>query len=306
MTDDPTRPIDTPSPPTEPEPAAPAEPAAPQDAVPPTGAGAAVTGGSIGPNRVRLAVGIGVAALAAVVAIGAFIVLGSRPAPQALSYIPADAAVVVEVRMDLPGDQLQKLGNLLAHFPGFADQSTLSAKIDESLSRLVQRGGNGDLDYVRDIKPWLSGPTFIAFRLPGQAASGTTPMEQGVVSATTTGTVTCDTPFKGQQVTKETYRGLELSIGASGSAACVIDGRQALLGDPASVRGALDARASGSGMDKSSTYRAARAALQGDQLSTIFINGKAYGSLLSGGLASTAGMADLSALTGPLPDWAIT
>ncbi len=294
MTDDPTRPIETPATPTEPEPAA-----RPAGTV-------AITTAAAGSNRVRWAIGIGVAALAVAVAIGAFIVLGGRPSPTALQYIPADAAVVVEVRMDLPGDQLQKLGNLLSHFPGFADQSTLSAKIDESLSRLVQRGGNGELDYVRDIKPWLSGPTFLAFRLPAQAGAGTTPMEQGVVSATTTGTVTCDMPFKGQQVAKESYRGLELSIGASGTEACVIDGRQALLGDVASVRGALDAKASGSGMDKSDAYRAARAALQGDQLSTIFINGEAYGSLLSGGLVTTPAMADLTALAGPVPDWAIT
>ena len=259
MTDDLTRPIETPPPS---EPFAPAEPA-----TMPAGAEPVTTAGTPGPNRVRWAVGLGVAGLAVVVAIGAFIVLGSRPMPEALKYIPADAAVVVEVRMDLPGDQLQKLGNLLGHFPGFADQSTLPAKIDESLSRLVQQGGSTEMDYVRDIKPWLSGPTFIAIRLPSSAGSGATSKEQGVVSATTTGTVTCDTPFKGQSVTKETYRGLELSIGSGGEAACVIDGRQALIGDVASVHDALDAKASGTGMDRSADYGTARDELKVDQMS---------------------------------------
>ena len=49
------------------------------------------------------------------IAIGAILLFGSRPVPEALKYIPADAAVVVELRPELPGDQLQKLGNLLAH-----------------------------------------------------------------------------------------------------------------------------------------------------------------------------------------------
>jgi len=304
MTDDPTRPIETPP---AAEPAPPTEPsvAASETTTVPAGTEPVATTAAPGPNPLRWAIGLGVAGVAVAAAIVAFILLGSRPMPEALKYIPGDAAFVVEVRMDLPGDQMQKLGNLLAHFPGFADQSTLPAKIDESLSRIVQQGG-AEMDYVRDIKPWLSGPTFIAFSPHGPAASGASPGERGLVSATTTGTVTCDTPFKGQTVTKETYRGLELSVGSSGDAACVIDGRQALIGDPASVRAALDAKAGGSGMDKSADYGKARAALQGDQLATIFVNGKAYGSFLSGTLATTPAMADLGALLGSVPDWAIT
>src|SRR5438093_13098207 len=91
--------------------------------------------------------------------------------------------------------------------------------------------------------------------------------------------------------------------------ACVLDGRQALLGDAASVRAGLDAHASGNGMDRSDAYRAARATLQGDQLSTFFVSGAAYAGFfsdLSGATPGLAGMADLSALTGPLPAWAIT
>jgi len=298
MTDDLTRPI---------EPQSVTEPAAPAEAATPAaGTEPVVKAGSSGPSRMRWAVGIGVAALAVAVAIGAYIVLGSRPMPEALKYIPGDAVVVAEVRMDLPGDQLQKLGNLLAHFPGFADQSTLSAKIDESLSRLVRQGGDSEIDYVRDIKPWLSGPAFIAFSPPATGGSGQGSMDRGVVSATTTGTVTCDTPLRGQTVTKETYRGLELSIGSSGAVACVIDGRQALIGDPASVRGALDAKANGTGMDKSEAYGVGRSRLQGDQLSTIFVNGKAYRSDVSGARTESPLMADLSLLTEATPDWAMT
>ena len=312
MTDDLTRPIETPpgaepampgeAPPAAEGAAPAAEGAAPADSqAAPAGPEGVASGGAPGANRRRWAVGVGVAGLAVAVAIGAFIVLGSRPMPEALKYIPADAAFVVEVRMDLPGDQLQKLGNLLAHFPGFLDQATLPDKIDEALSRLVGQADPG-IDYRADLKPWLSGPAFGAVWIPtsGDATSPT----RSLFSATTTGTVSCDKPMQGQAVTHEPYKGLDLFL--AGDAACVLDGHQALIGDAASVRAAIDAHAAGTGMDHDQDYRTARAALQGDQLSTIFINGKAYGSFLTNATGTTPGMADLSMLTGSVPDWAIT
>jgi hypothetical protein len=271
-----------------------------------------VTAGAAGPNRVRWAIGLGVAALAVVIAIGAILVLGSRPSPEALKYIPADAAVVVEIRMDLPGDQLQKLGNFLAKFPGFLDQATLPAKLDESLSRLVGQATGGGVSYVTDLKPWLSGPAFAAVWAPaGQAAEP----DRVLLSTTTTGSVDCNKPFQGQSVTHQSYAGRDLFLGVTGSdkkaAACVLDGRQALVGDLTSVKAALDAKGGGSGMDRSNAYAAARAALQGDQLTTIYVNGESYSRFLSnqgaGGAVtpSIAAMPDISALTGPVPSWAM-
>ena len=321
MTDDLTRPIETPPPPE--QPAADAAPPTTDSAPPTTDSAAAaapapagtqpvVTAATPGPNRVRWAIGLGVAALAVAVAIGAILVLGSHPAPEALKYISADAAVVVEVRMDLPGDQLQKLGNFLAKFPGFLDQATLPAKIDESLSRLVGQATDGGVNYVTDLKPWLSGPTFVAVWAPtGQAKEP----DRVLLSATTSGSVDCNRPFQGQSVTHENYAGRDLFLGVTGTdrkqVACVLDGRQALVGDVASVKAGLDAHAGGSGMDRSQAYGAARAALVGDQLTTIYVNGENYSRLLSnqgvGGSStpSIAGMPDISALTGPPPSWAI-
>jgi len=293
MTDDLTRPNETPA---AEEPAPPAGPA-----TEPAGAVSVMTSAGTAPSRVRWVIGLGIAGLAALVAIIGFIVLGSHPMPAALTYIPADAAAVVEVRMDLPGDQLQKLGNLLAHFPGFADQSTLPAKIDESLSKLVQQSGGASIDYVRDIKPWLSGPAFAAVWAP---AAGAAPSRE-LLSATTTGTVSCDAPMQGKATTHESYKGLDLVTASDGKEACAIDGKQALLGDAASVKAGIDAHATGTGMDRDARYKAARATLPGDQLSSIFVNGKAYGSFV-GDAVGALPSAGFSALLGSVPDWAIT
>jgi hypothetical protein len=314
MTDDLTSPIETPKPTDAATPAGaaapagvePGPPAEPLGASEPAPVAEPVTpAASPGANRVRWAIGLGGAALAIVIAIGAILVLGSRPTPEALKYIPADAAVVAEIRMDLPGDQLQQLGNLLAHFPGFKDQATLPDKIDEALSRLISSSGEAGVDYRTDIKPWLSGPAFVGMRAPASGAADAASLERGLISATTTGTVTCAMPFKNQAVTHETYRGLDLTIG--GGSACVIDGHQALIGDAQSVRDALDAHAGGTGMDHSDAYRAARAVLQGDQLATVYLDGRAWTSALPGaGGAASSGIPELTALTGTLPAWAIT
>ena len=274
---------------------------APTPAGEPSPAMAAVTPPPAGSNRLRWAIGLGVAGLAVALAVAAVLVFGSRPAPEALKYIPADSAFVVEIRPDLPGDQVQKLGNLLAHFPGFLDQATLPDKLDETFSRIVGQATGGGVDYRADLKPWLSGPAFVALR-PAAGATVTDPssLARGVASLTTTGTVSCDRIFgKRDFVTHETYRGLDLFVG--NGAACVLDGRQALLGDTQSVHDALDAHADGKGVDRDSVYQKARGSLQGDQLLTVYINGSAYTSFFSSVMQTMNGTPGL--LPGLSPDF---
>jgi hypothetical protein len=261
--------------------------------------------GSGGSNRTRWVIGLGVAGLAIVIAVGAFLLLGSRPTPEALRYVSSDAAMVAEVRLDLPGDQLQKVGNLLAHFPGFQDQSILRDKIDESLSRLLVEATDAEVDYRTDIKPWTNGPAFIALSAPPVGSTDTDSVP--LLSATTNGAVDCAAALGGA-VSHETYRNLDLVIDtAEFGLACVVDGRQALLGEPASVRAALDAKADGTGMDKSERYRAARAALGGDQLATVFLNGADFAELIpmpSVGDVPVPGLGGLGGLAGgALPEW---
>lgn len=252
-------------------------------------------------NRARWVVGLGVAGVAIAGLIGAMLLLASPTTPEALRYIPNDAAAVIEMRLDLPGDQLENVGDFLANFPGFADQSTLRDKIDEALSRLVGMAGVGD--YRADIKPWLNGPLFVGVTVPagGTATEGA---DKFIASATTNGTVNCEAVFKGQTVTREAYRNLDLVLAADGAMACVIDGRQALLGDPATVRKGLDAKAAGSGMDKDARYGAARTAVPGDRLATMFFNGSALQSFMDTTPGDLA-VPGIGALAGAVPEWMI-
>ncbi len=330
MTDDQTRRVDA----TEPVPTAGPEPpqtpatepvpaeAMPAEAMPayvpppttmpaPSTSGATAAPGTAAPvqgpgsSRARWIVGLGVAGLAIAIGLVAFLLLSARPTPEALRYIPGDSAVVAEVRLDLPGDQMQRVGNLLAHFPGFQDQSTLPAKIDESLSQLVGMAAGGSLDFRTDLKPWLNGPTFIA--VDGDAGNVAEADSPPLISATTNGAVDCATTLGGA-VTHETHRGLDVVTAGDGTMsglACVVDGRQALLGMPSAVRAALDAKADGTGMDKNERYQAARNMLAGDQLATVFSNGSAFVDLVPvpsfGDLPLPGG--GLSAFMPGVPDW---
>jgi hypothetical protein len=259
-------------------------------------------------GRWVLAFGLAGAALAA--AAVAIVLLGSRPTPEALRYVPADMPVVAELRMDLPGDQLQKVGNLLAHFPGFKDQSIIGQKIDEALDRIAKAAANGSVDYATQVKPWLAGPLFGGSQATQSIdASGAPRSSRYVVVFTTDGKVTCD-PVTTGSTAKETYRGIDIHTATTGSTACALDGRYALVGDLVSVKAALDAHANHSGMDGVAQYRTARDALGGDRLATIYVGREAMtSSLLPGSLPSLlpSGFptppSELTAALKALPAW---
>ena len=91
----------------------------------PVAAGPAGPATGVGGSRARWLIGGGIAIAAVAALLLAAALVGARPLPEVFTYLPADSAVVVELRPELPGDQRQHLGNFLAHFPGFADQTIL-------------------------------------------------------------------------------------------------------------------------------------------------------------------------------------
>ncbi|MBI2776087.1 MAG: DUF3352 domain-containing protein [Chloroflexi bacterium] len=252
-------------------------------------------------SRARWLIGGGLALAAIAVLVTAVSFLGARPIPEALKYAPADSAIVVELRPELPGDQRQRLGNFLANFPGFADQSTLGQKIDEVLQRIVSES-NADIDYATQVKPLLAGPMVVALgkdALSSMASGGSPDRGSVVVVATTDGTATCDSIF-GATTAGKAHRGVEIRI-AGDSTACAVRDRAMLIGTAASIGRALDARLDSSGIDMSAMYRTARAALQGDQLATVYAEGGALRAVLDS--MSTVALANpASSLVG---DWAI-
>ena len=279
----------------------------------PTAAAAAPVPPRSGASGRRWLIAFGVAGLVLGVTAIALLLLGSRSTPEALRYIPTNMPVVAELRVDLPGDQLQKVGNLLAHFPGFKDQSTLTSKLDEALARITTQASSGSASYATDVKPWLAGPLFVGAQVSSTASSSTsgsstasTPAASAVAVFTTDGKVTCD-PITKSSTAKEVYKGIDIHGGDAGAVACALDGRYALVGDSASIKAAIDAHANHSGVDGDSQYQKARDALGGDRLATVYFS---IGALKAGALASaipalSSAGTDVTAALAALPPWVI-
>ena len=231
--------------------------------------------------------------------------LGARPIAEALRYIPADAVVVGEIRPDLPGDQRAGVGSFLAHFPGFADQSTLDVKLDEALARLLDHATGGSVDYTTRVKPLLAGPLAIALTADGvkalSSASGsprTVPASGVLIVATTDGKATCDGTF-GATTAGSTVRGVEIRT-VNERLSCAVNDRFLLIGDLASISAGIAARLDKTGIDGSTAYRAARDRLTGDQLGTLFVDSR---DLVKAAMGAVPVLGSDGTLASAVPEW---
>lgn len=197
--------------------------------------------------------------------------LGARGTPEALRYIPADTLAVVELRPELPGDQHAAVGELLAHFPGFKDQSNLDQKIDETLDLLVDRATDGGTDYASEVEPLLAGPAYVGVR----AVTHEPTAGAFVVALTSDGNWSCEAHAPQLPTTTETHAGVDILVLAHPdelALGCALDGRTVLVGDVESIRDAIDAKRSGDGVAGTTFYRAAAETLRADRLGSLVVD----------------------------------
>src|SRR3954470_15705306 len=201
----------------------------------------AVTRSRDGAGRLRWAIALLVTALVVGVAVAGFVLLAGQTAPsKLLGYVPADSVVYGEVRLDLPGDQRQKLGEFLSKFPGLADQSTLDAKLDEALDKLIRGSTKDSQDYTTKIKPWFGGE--IGFSVGKLPTTTTASDPHGLVILSVTDPAKArawfDDVLSKEPRTTENYKGVDLVLVGEGTkkAAFGIHGSVLLAGDEASVK----------------------------------------------------------------------
>jgi hypothetical protein len=102
---------------------------------------------------------LALAVVVGVVSVGAALLAAGAQGSAVRGWLPAGTVAYLELRADLPGDQRAKVGDILAKFPGFADQASLDAKIDEALDRILEGSGTS---WTQDVKPWLGGEVGLA------------------------------------------------------------------------------------------------------------------------------------------------
>ncbi len=201
---------------------------------------------------------VAVAAVVGVVSVGAAYLAAGAAGSAVRGWLPPDTVAYLELRADLPGDQRAKVGDIIAKFPGFADQASLDAKIDEALDRILEGSGSS---WTQDVKPWLAGEVAVAVTsaafdiaaMPDLAAPdldspdlGLAPDDGAVALVAVKDEAAAETWIsglvEGEQRT-EAYAGGEITLveGPLGSTmAYAIEGGVMLLGPELTVKAALD------------------------------------------------------------------
>jgi len=250
---------------------------------------------TVGRSRTRWAIAGTVALLVVVLsAAGLFALVGSASTSVVAAWAPSDALLYQEIRADLPGDQRQNLGGFLAHFPGFADQSTLDQKLNETLDKLLAQTGRGSQVWTSDIQPWFGGEIGISVSSLPTSATDATPMRVLLV-ATQKDPVAASAWFSSLSPVKpasETYESLTLSTFSEAggpTAAMAAIGGVLLLGDIDSVKAAIDRNGTG-GLAENASFQAATAEIAGDRVVRTYVD-------LKGSVDAVLGMAGSSALT---------
>ncbi|HEX7345338.1 MAG TPA: DUF3352 domain-containing protein [Candidatus Limnocylindrales bacterium] len=272
-------------------------------------------------SRARwLAAGVLIAIVVGVTGLATLVLTSSQTTSAVLGYVPTDSVAYGEVRLDLPGDQRQEVGEFLSKFPGFADQAALETKLDEVLDRLVSEGSNGKQTYTKDVKPWFSGQMGFALGpIPTRSGEPTAKDGRGVVMlsikdpALARTWLTNTLQEEGVSSRSETYNGSELTLFSSPKApdveaAFTIAGdKVAIVGDTASVKAAVDTKGSSS-LAKGDAVTAAQAALTGDDLGFMFLDVKSLFEAtteLAGSVTEAGGSVPPipDSLARLLPDW---
>jgi len=213
-------------------------------------------------SRIGLRWILAILGIIVVIAASALIVslAGGRPATSiALGYMPANISQYSEVRMDLPGDQRQKLAGFLANFPGFKDQAQVEPKLNDALDKLVRALSSGKQTYTTDIEPWFAGQLAIGAGLPDSgrvaAANPLSPGLEGVSSSLIVVSIKDQakaeawlTAFAGSALVKATYNGADVwttsNAGPLAVATAVTD-RVMIVGSITDVHAAIDTKGQG-------------------------------------------------------------
>ncbi|MFN8518475.1 MAG: DUF3352 domain-containing protein [Chloroflexota bacterium] len=103
------------------------------------------------PIRWVVALLVTVAMLVGTTGVAVFAQNGSTGGP---AFAPASSVAWAELRLDLPGDQEEQLGQLLGHLPGFADPAALDAKVNELLDQVVSQASSGAATWTGNVDPW--------------------------------------------------------------------------------------------------------------------------------------------------------
>jgi hypothetical protein len=77
-------------------------------------------------------------------------------------FVPADAPIFLEGRLDMPDGQDAALAEMLTAFPGFADSASFPLRVDEALDGILSEATDGEVSFSEDVSPWITGELGLA------------------------------------------------------------------------------------------------------------------------------------------------
>jgi hypothetical protein len=271
-------------------------------------------GGPATPPRasgVRWAIALGGIAIVIGVMIAILALASGRPTPSvAVGYMPSNTLQYSEYRLDLPGDQRQKLAAFLSKLPGFADQAAVQPKLYEVFDRLVAAISSNSQTFTTDIEPWFGGQIAMGSGIPDRSSmTGVVSLLGGMGSPLVVVTIT--DPGKasawveklvGSSAAKTTYGGATY-YAAAGLAVAVTD-KVLLGGAEASVKAAIDSKGQGS-LAADPEFKAAFASVAHDYVAFTFMDYRAYITSAVELAAPSAGLqrTTIDTLLGLMPAW---
>lgn len=280
-----------------------------------TGAVAA-TQGSRRATGVRWAIALGGLAVVLVVSAAIVLLAGGRPAASVMvGYMPNDTLTYSEYRLDLPGDQRQKLAAFLSKFPGFADQSAVEPKLYEVLDRILGAATKNTHTFTGDIKPWFGGQIAMGKGTASLGAPGAPAMSAGPFGSNLF-VVTVSDPVKatawvekvvGPTATKSSYGGATIYVtadGVSGLAIAVTD-KVLLAGSNSAVRAAIDSKGQNK-LSDDALFKAAFGTVKRDYVGFSYTAWRSYARSLinlTGAAASLAKTSVDDELLNLVPEW---
>jgi hypothetical protein len=99
---------------------------------------------------------------------------GESRGPQ---FVPADAPIYLEARLDMPDGQAEALASFMTAFPGFADAGSFGMKTDEMIDGLVEQISGGALTFSGEMESFMTGEMGLALTdIESAAMSGTDPV----------------------------------------------------------------------------------------------------------------------------------
>ena len=200
------------------------------------------------------------------------------------AYAAADTTAYVELRLDLPGDQRERVAQLVGQFPGFDDAATIEGRIGEAFDELADKA-DADFRWSRDVEPWFGGQLALMVTIDSDEAQpdeppfviGISVKDAAAARELIVGRLT------GENVTFDEYRGATVWHRPAGDrkGALALTNDALLLGRSVDeVHAALDVAAGERpALPDNAAYAEPVAALHEDRLATVYVDGAALADL---------------------------